>query len=310
LANDALIGYSGFVGQTLLRQRDFPSKFNSANITASAGQIFDLAVCAAAPGSMFEANRFPERDVLAVDALCQSISKIRAKRFVLISSIAVLEQFDGQDDEATEAFQTKLAYGMNRRRLELFCTTHFEHCLILRLPALFGEGLKKNFLFDLMNPVPSMLPPARFDAFVSALGGKAAEFYQLDAALCMMVLNRTALQASGIQADLEASVTEAGFSAVGFTNPASRFQFYQMSRLWADMQAGLAAGLSVLHLAPEPVVASDVHRMFTGREMPATSARLQREDMRTHNAALWGRTGPYIADAADVMVALQKFAAT
>lgn len=310
MPQDALIGHTGFVGQTLLRQRKFSAGFNSANIAASAGQSFDRAVCAAAPGSMFEANRFPDRDAAGIEALCQSLSKIRAKRFVLISTIAVLAQFDGADDETTQSFQTQLAYGQNRRRLEKFCAEHFQNCLILRLPALFGAGLKKNFLFDLMNPVPSMLPLPRFDSFVAALGPKAAEAYRLDEALGMMVLDREALQASGNRSALEADVTAAGFSAVGFTNPASQFQFYQMSRLWADMQAGLAANLPVLHLAPEPVAAADVHQALLGRKMPETAARIHREDMRTAHAALWSRSGPYIADAAEVMAALKHSALT
>jgi nucleoside-diphosphate-sugar epimerase len=307
LSRDALIGHTGFVGQILLRHRGFSVQFNSANVTDSAGKTFDLVVCAAAPGSMFEANRFPERDALAIDALCQSLGKIRARQFVLVSTIAVLAQFDGQADESTEAFQTALAYGSNRRRLEVFCAQQFEECLILRLPALFGEGLKKNFLFDLMNPVPSMLPLPRFDAFAAALGRAAAAFYRHDPALGMMVLDRAALDVSADRSRLDAEVTAAGFSAVGFTHPKSRFQFYQMSHLAADMQTGLAAGLSVLHLAPEPVAAGEVYRAVTGHDMADSLARVHSEDMRTRNADLWGRSGPYISEAGEVLAALRDF---
>lgn len=307
MSSDALIGHSGFVGQTLLRHRGFSALFNSSNIADSAGQSFDLVVCAAAPGSMFEANRFPERDALGIDALCESLGKIRARHFVLVSTIAVLAQFDGQADESTDVFQTTLAYGSNRRRLEVFCAQHFETCLILRLPALFGSGLKKNFLFDLMNPVPSMLPVPRFEGFAAALGPAAAAFYRLDPALGMMVLDRAAFDASADRPRLEAEAIEAGFSALGFTNPKSRFQFYQMSRLATDMQRGLAAGLSVLHLAPEPVSAGNIYSAVTGQEMADNAARVHSEDMRTRNAGLWGRSGPYISQAEEVMAALQDF---
>ena len=153
----ALIGHTGFVGQTLAAQRAFSANFNSSNIQTIDGQAFDLAVCAAAPGSMFEANRQPERDRLAIDGLMARLGAMRARRFVLISTIAVLERFDGGATEDTAAFQTGLAYGVNRRRLEAFCADQFENCLIVRLPALFGPGLRKNFLFDLQNPAPSML---------------------------------------------------------------------------------------------------------------------------------------------------------
>lgn len=308
---DALIGHSGFVGQTLLRQRDFAARFNTSNIAQSAGQSFDLTVCAAAPGSMFEANRFPERDALAIDELCARLDRITAKQFVLISTIAVLDRFDSGADETTDAFQQTLAYGTNRRRLEAFCQHRFDSCLILRLPALFGAGLKKNFLFDLKNPVPSMLPPARFDALLLALPNFApllADVYRADADLGMYVLDRNILQASGQRQQIDAAVQQAGYSALGFTNPASRFQFYQMSRLWADISLALAANLPVLHLAPEPIAAGAVHLALTGRAMPENTARLHAEDMRTAYAGLWARQGPYMSSAAEVMAALQDFA--
>src|SRR5262245_4514902 len=151
---DALIGATGLVGSNLARQHEFGATFNSRNITESADRAFEMLVCAAAPGSMFIANKFPERDAQTIDAICRSLEQISARRFVLISSIAVLARCDAGDDETTEAFQTELAYGRNRRALEIFCAEHFETCTVVRLPAVFGPGLQKNFLFDLLNPVP------------------------------------------------------------------------------------------------------------------------------------------------------------
>ena len=52
----ALIGYSGFVGGNLLRQRSFDACFNSSNIEAIAGRSFDLVVCAGAPAEKWKAK--------------------------------------------------------------------------------------------------------------------------------------------------------------------------------------------------------------------------------------------------------------
>jgi len=60
MAVDALIGDSGFVGTNLARQHGFAASFNSRTIGQAAGNGFDTVLCAAAPGSMFEANRFPD----------------------------------------------------------------------------------------------------------------------------------------------------------------------------------------------------------------------------------------------------------
>lgn len=308
---DAIIGHTGFVGQILQAQRTFAAAFNSRTMAEAAQARFDTVFCAAAPGSMFEANRFPDRDTARMDSLIQQLGRIRAKGMVLISSIAVLQRFDGRDDETTERLQGELAYGRNRARLEAFCAGHFDYCLIVRLPALFGPGLKKNFVFDILNPVPSMLPMPRLAELAATLpaplAGPLASLYHEDAQMGMAVIDRGALRATGRQAEYEAAVTALGFSAVGFTNPLSRFQYYDMSRLSQDIDRALVHGLDVLHLATEPVSAAQVHETVTGRPMPPNAARLHREDMHTRHAALWGRSGPYIAGAAEVLADLARF---
>ena len=64
---DALIGYSGFVGGTLLRQRAFEARYRSTNIGSIAGGEFELVVCAGAPAQKWIANRDPEADRLKAE---------------------------------------------------------------------------------------------------------------------------------------------------------------------------------------------------------------------------------------------------
>lgn len=290
---------------------DITHQFHSRNIDQIRGQSFETVLCAAAPGSMFEANNAPERDKARIDALTEHLSQLEARQFILISSIAVLADFAGQDTEDTQAFQTDLAYGRNRRRLEAFCAGHFEHCLILRLPALFGPGLKKNFLFDILNPVPTMLTPARMQDARDALARDQAyalgRIYSWDETLQMHRLDRAALDASGQRAVLEEGLKAANLSAIGFTNPASTYQFYNLARLPGDIDAALARNLDVLHLAVEPIQASEVYETVTGQQMPSSEARLHQEDLRTNHAAIRGRTGPYLEDRAGILEDLRRF---
>jgi len=234
------------------------------------------------------------------------------ERFVLISTVAVLAGFAASSEDDA-AFESTTAYGVNRRRLEVFVAERFPGALIVRLPALFGPGLKKNFLFDMMNPLPSMVPPAGRAQLEEAVGPALAPqlraLYPIDEALGLHVVNRAQLDGSGNRAALDAAVRQAGLSALRFTHPGSQFQFYDMGALWADIERGLAAGLPVLHLAPPPLSAGEVHLALTGAAMPDAGARLHREDMRTRHAALWGQEGDYIATPEQVLAQVRGFMA-
>jgi hypothetical protein len=306
----ALIGATGFVGQSL-KSPQIAHHFHSRNIGQIKGQTFDTVFCAAAPGSMVEANTAPERDKARIDTLIEHLSRVRTEQFVLVSSIAVLADFAGQDDEDTQAFQTGLAYGRNRRALEVFCADHFDRCLILRLPALFGPGLKKNFLFDILNPVPTMLTPARMqasrEAVVQTRRGLLADIYGWDETLQMYRLDRVALNGAPHRAALEADLKAAGLSAIGFTHPASTYQFYNLARLPADIEAACARGLDVLHLAVEPIAAAEIYEAVTGQQMLESDARIHHEDMRTKHAAIRGRPGPYLAERGEILEELRAF---
>jgi hypothetical protein len=309
-----LIGHTGFVGSALLRKAAFAACYNSQNIASIEGQSFGTLVCAAAPGSMLEANLAPERDAARIDALIAQLATVRAERFVLISSIAVLADFAGGDDEGTQAFQQELAYGRNRRALEAFVESHFPGSLVVRLPALFGEGLRKNFLFDLMNPVPSMLSAAKLEALCSALdpalAAWAGTLYTPDAATGLLRLDRAALNADRRRAPLEDAVSTLGLSATQFHHRETTYQYYSIDRLWQDIGMALDAGLSHLHLVAEPLTAAAIHAKLLGRDMPETLARLHREDMRTRHADLWGAEGPYQFDAATTLDRLAIFFAS
>lgn len=308
---DALVGHTGFVGENLAQQCTFAARFNSSNINEIVGKEFGTVVCAAAPGSMVTANRDPDRDRAAIDALIGQLDQVSARRFILISSIAVLADFAAGDVEDTQAFQQELAYGRHRRALEAFCEHRFENCLVVRLPALFGPKLRKNFVFDLLNPVPTMLPEARLQTLLDTVTPELREtlvrLYAPDAATGMQKLDRPALDADPRRAELDAGVRDSGLSATQFHNPDTTYQYYDMARLAADIRTAEQAGLSHLHVAVAPLRAADIHARVLGTPMPETGAKLHHEDMRTLHGALWGRDSPYLEDADTVLNKLNTF---
>jgi hypothetical protein len=148
---DALIGHSGFVGTTLLKQRSFGRLYRSANIGDIAGQSFDVVVCAGAPAQKWIANKDPEADKENLQGLIRHVGTVACKTFVLISTVDVFADPMGVD-EGTLVEESELhAYGAHRRQLEQFVERRFPHHLIVRLPGLVGPGLRKNVIFDFLN---------------------------------------------------------------------------------------------------------------------------------------------------------------
>ncbi|WP_283151022.1 pyridine nucleotide transhydrogenase [Silvimonas soli] len=148
---NALIGFSGFVGSTLLRQAHFDALYRSTNIQDIAGEAFDVVVCAGAPAQKWIANRDPEADRQKIESLISHLKTIKCETFVLISTVDVFLQPLGVDED-TAVQETGLhAYGLHRRQLEKFVQEHFPKHLIVRLPGLVGPGLRKNVIYDFLN---------------------------------------------------------------------------------------------------------------------------------------------------------------
>ena len=307
----ALVGFTGYVGSNLMAQHRFDGHFHRANVHELATAEYSTIVCAGSPGSMFLANRYPGADRESIEALKFYLARARAERLVLISTTAVLRGFGRGADETTEEFEVELAYGRHRRDLEEFCRDVFDECLVTRLPALFGRGLSKNFLFDIMNPIPSMLPEARFAELVATVPVRLAtafrSMFRLDAAKAMYVVDRDLVSRSTDASAIEAHLRDLGATSLAFTNPGSSFQFYPLARLWSDVEVALAHGLDTVHLVTEPVTASALHEHVTGTPMPRSTARVHREDVRTAFASLWGVAGEYIMSRAAVIEQLTAF---
>jgi nucleoside-diphosphate-sugar epimerase len=148
---DALLGYTGFVGGNLLAQRPFEALFNSKNFHELRNRQFDEVYCAAAPAVKWKANQQPEEDRKTILDIFDVLATIRAKRFVLISTIDVYPVLKGADENYEVHGVQNHAYGTNRLLLEDKVRQHFDDVFVVRLPGLFGRGLKKNIIYDLLH---------------------------------------------------------------------------------------------------------------------------------------------------------------
>ncbi|UVL12720.1 pyridine nucleotide transhydrogenase [Pseudomonas atacamensis] len=149
--SNSLIGFSGFVGSTLLKQHSFTSLYRSTNIGEIDNQVFDTVVCAGAPAQKWIANREPQVDLQKIEELISHLRTIKCKTFVLISTVDVFKSPLGVDEDSVVDESALHAYGLNRRLLEKFVEEHFSNHLIVRLPGLVGPGLRKNVIYDFLN---------------------------------------------------------------------------------------------------------------------------------------------------------------
>ena len=287
---DLLVGSTGFVGGNLLAKHTFAAECHSSDITAQYGTRPDLCVYAGVPAAMFLANADPEADLAVMRAARENIRQIAPKRLVLISSIAVLADSRGvYEDSPAQDTEGLSAYGKNRLQLERWVREDFPDALIVRLPALYGAGIRKNFLFDLHTITPAMLRPEKYSEL-------AAKSPLVKSAYTLADNGFYKLNGTADSAALRAFFAANDFNALAFTDARSRYQFYNLGRLWSDMEAARAADVKLLHLCTPPVSAAEVYTAVTGKadwhnELPKPPFDY---DLRSRHAALLGGSGDYL----------------
>ncbi len=146
----ALVGYSGFVGSYLRTQLAECDLYNSKNIETLRGKQYNILYCCGLPATKWQANKFPAEDIAGILKLQNVLITCNIKKFVLISTIDVYDKAVLHQTEDV-LHQTEEPYGQHRRFMEEWVMTNFDNYFILRLPALFGLGMKKNCFYDLMK---------------------------------------------------------------------------------------------------------------------------------------------------------------
>jgi nucleoside-diphosphate-sugar epimerase len=146
----ALVGCTGFIGSNLANQSSFDCVYNSSNIDDICGKNFKEVFFAGLSGVKWKANANSEEDKNSVDKMISRLLTINVENFIHISTIDVYENHLGVDED-TPISCNQCPYGLNRSNFENFVLSKFENCISIRLPIVFGNGFKKNYLFDMLN---------------------------------------------------------------------------------------------------------------------------------------------------------------
>lgn len=297
-----LVGNSGFVGSNLSTQTNFDKLFNSKNIEEAFGLNPDLLVYSGVRAEKFLANTEPEKDFAIIENAINNIRKINPKKIILISTVDVYPVAINVDENTEINENTLQPYGKNRLYLERWIEDSFEDYLILRLPALFGLNIKKNFIYDVIHIIPAMLNEALFQKYkhhgwiTSNYTLQENGFYKL---------NDISKKEREL---LKANFLSIGFSALNFTDSRGIFQFYNLKNIWKHIEMAMANNIRKLNLATAPLGVNEIYKtVFRKDFVNELGAHFPHYDFQTIHGGCFGKKEKYIENKETVLLEIVEF---
>lgn len=246
---DILVGYTGFVGSNIIIQHKFDGIYNSSNVKEAYETNPDLCVYAAVRSEMFLANSNPDEDFKLIEEAIHNIKRINPKKIVLVSTIAVYNDFQNVDED-TEIDEFKcLPYGKHRLYLERWVQSNFKEYLIIRLPAIYGENLKKNYIYDMINISPILLKKDKFEELCKK-NDFIKDYY---------VYQENGFYKCTNPKKVKPYFLEIGFSALNFTDSRSIYQFYNLENIWKDIEKFMDKNVKLVNFVTEPTRADELY---------------------------------------------------
>lgn len=296
-----LVGYTGFVGSNLIESEKFDGLYNSKNITEAFGTNPDILYYSGVPAQKFIANKFPDEDLKIIENAFENIRKINPKKVVLISTVDVYKNPNGKDEDSFMDTENLHPYGLNRLILENKIKENFSDYHIIRLPGLYGKNLKKNFIYDFLSFIPSMLNDKKYGELYHK-NNDISNFYTLaDNGFYKFNENADREKAKKLFENL-------GFSALNFTDSRGVFQFYNLEYLHKDLHVAIENGIKVLNIATQPVTISEIYNTLTGKEfVNHITDNVPCYDFKTKYAQLFGGNNGYIQDKNFVLCDIKKY---
>lgn len=245
----ALIGHTGFIGSNLARQFSFEECYNSKNIADIRGREFDLLICAGVSALKWWANQNATGDRARIDSLLADLSQVRARKAVVLSTVDVYPLAAGVDESFDCHSRPNHAYGTNRLHFEDAMRDRFDAVTIVRISGVFGPGLKKNVIYDLLHD-----------------------------------------------------------NCLDMINAASSFQYYNVCRLWRDLERLAETDIGLINFVTEPIATHEiVDRFFPGKAVGSRPAAEAHYDVHTLCSREFGASPPYLGGAEEVLADLGAF---
>lgn len=296
-----LVGSTGLVGQNLLESTNFDLAVHSTNVDLAFDRPCRMVVYAGVPGIKYLANHELERDLAIVESARENLRKIKADKVVLISTVDVYSDSRGKTEDDAPGGVGLTPYGANRLKLEEWVREDFPDATIIRLPAIYGKGLKKNFVFDMMHITPSMLAGDKYNELAS-ISEEVRNGY-IDAENGFYKL-RDGLNTDSLNKFFESN----DFNSLSFTDSRSEYQFYDLRRLWDDANKAIDEDLTLLNIAVPPLSAGEVYKhIFDNDWDNVTEGPVAEYDMRSAYSRFWGRNDGYLMSLEEEVDILNRF---
>lgn len=300
----SLVGYTGFVGSNICDKEIFEGLYDSKNIENSYGTNPDLLVYSGVPAQKFIANQFPEKDFNVIEGAIKNIEKINPKKIILISTIDVYKNPVNVNEDTEIITENLQPYGKNRYYLEQWVKNNYENYLIVHLPGLYGKNIKKNFIYDLIHIIPSMLKIDKFNELIEK-NNFIKKYYELEN-------NGFYKYIGNIDKDEENKLKEyflnIGFSALNFTDSRATYQFYNLEYLWEHICVALKNNIKILNLAVEPVSVDELYKYITGKNfVNEISINIPNYNFKTKYSDLFNGKNGYILDKGFILEDIKQF---
>lgn len=298
-----LVGNTGFVGSNIFRNGQFDAGFDHTNIEQAYGLNPDLLIYAGVPAVKYLANQDREADFALIQQAFDNIQKINPKQLVLISSVDVYKDSFQKDEDTVMDKDGMEAYGLNRLLLEEMVREHYENALIVRLPALFGANIKKNFIYDLLNPAPSMLNEAKFNELSAKIDFLSECYQKQPNGFYQLQKIKASLKERLIQ-----ELSNNNFSALNFTDSRASYQFYNLDYLFNHITLALDNQIKVLNIATEPITAAEVYEYLYGKQfVNHITDHPANYNFKTKHSAVFGSDDGYILKRDQILSDIKYF---
>lgn len=299
----ALVGYTGFVGSNIYSSGHFDGAYDVNNIKEAYNTNPNLLIYAGLPAEKYLANNAPQKDMELILEAEKNISLISPKKIVLISTIDVFKTPIDVNENTVIDTENLHPYGYNRYMLECWVRENYPDALIIRLPGLFGNNIKKNFIYDFINLIPSMLTKNKLMELLLK-DQDLEKYYELQDSGFYKVKNLTVSEKEILKNKFESL----GFSALNFTDSRNIYQFYPLKRLWNDIQIALENNIKLWHPATEPILTEELYKYLTGKNFTNEISETPiKYNYKTIYDKLFRGENGYICNKSEILSEIKEF---